>query len=99
MNHPFKAWKVHPSDGRLSPWVYGEEADDRTDTEKLKDAVDAHIANKALLDAICSGPVSPSEAAMGAAEKAFENSEAELMALVEDITLVPYAKLLKAMSA
>ena len=95
----YYAWKVNPSDGKLSPLQYEREIDRRADSEKLNEAIDRHLANAALIDAMCSGPVQPSEEAMGAAEKAKEDSEAVLVRLVEDITLVSYDKLLRAMSA
>ena len=87
------------TDGRVSPLAWSEELDARTDREKLLEAIDRHLANTALFGSLCAGVHAIDEAAFAAAEKAREDSEAQLVRLVEDVALVPYDRLLKAMIA
>ncbi|QAY78772.1 hypothetical protein [Sphingosinicella sp. BN140058] len=87
------------TDGRVSPLVWGMTPDGRSDRERLLDAIDRHLATAAHFGALCAGGGTLDEAAYAAAEKAREDSEAQLIRLVEDIALVPYDRLLRAMTA
>ena len=87
------------SDGRASPLAWGEDADHRSDREKLLQAIDRHLLNAASFHRLCASTQGIDEGAFAAAEKAHEDSEAQLIRLVEDVVLVPYDRLLKAMTA
>ena len=87
------------SDGRASPLAWGEDPDRRSDREKLLEAIDRHLLNAASFGRLCDSAQEIDEVAFAAAEKAREDSEAQLVRLVEDVVLVPYDRLLKAMTA
>lgn len=75
------------------PWIYGAERDDRTDTDKLKDAaLDVIIANATRVQAEASGR----EFDLQLAQSRFDACEAEFVRLIEDQTLVPYDTLASA---
>lgn len=87
------------SDGRASPLAWGEDPDRRSDREKLLEAIDRHLLNAASFGRLSASAQEIDEVAFAAAEKAREDSEAQLVRLVEDVVLVPYDRLLKAMTA
>ena len=92
------AFKVQPTDGKLSPWSYEPERDHRTDAEKLREACETHIANAEKVQSFNGKIDRDNEDAAIAALDAKDESEAVLIRLVEDVTLVPYDLLAKAMS-
>jgi hypothetical protein len=91
-------FKVTTTDCKLSPWVWGEDRDTRTDAEKLREACENHIANAEKVQSFNGKVCRENEDEARAACDAKDESEALLIRLVEDIALVPYDLLAKAMA-
>jgi hypothetical protein len=85
------------SDGKLSPWVYGEEVDHRTDSEKLRQAFEDYIEAAGKLRAACDGSKPPpTEQLFTLLEDRKDNAHAAMVNLFEDQTLVPWSLVEKA---
>lgn len=74
-------------------------ADRREDWEKLRDAVEVHIANCETRSALVDAAVTDVDAkAFNSAERACENSYSDLACLIEDTFCVSAERLAKALS-
>lgn len=80
---------------------YRDTPDDRSEQELLKEAVDRHLSNAGLLNAIVSPPYVMDErlsVAFDHAQRAYEDSQAQLYRLIEDMTMISATKLRDALS-
>lgn len=71
-----------------------EQSDYRSDEQKLADLIDEHLSN---VDALNAAPAD--EMIFGRAQSAYEDTQAQLWRLLEDMLCVDPRKLTKALSA
>ncbi len=87
------------SDGLPSPLVYGEERDERSDSEKLRAAIEAYLEDRKKLLIACSGSEAVSEQLMALLEDREANSRGAMIDEFERIALVPWSPVEKAVMA
>jgi hypothetical protein len=88
---------------RPSPWAYREDRDDRSDSERLAEAIERHLANAG----VCASLRSPAIALLAPgsleasrrADGAYDSSQAELFRLVENMLCVDPVRLGKALTS
>jgi hypothetical protein len=87
---------------RPSTWTYQEDREERSDGERLEEAVERHLANAGLCASLFTLPVVAAPEWLEASRRAvaaYDNSQAELFRLVEDMMSVDPVRLGKALTA
>lgn len=87
---------------RPSPWTYREDRDERSDSERLEEAIERHLANAGLCASRFTRPGEHAPQWIEActrAEAAHESSQAELFRLVEEIMCVDPVRLGRALTS
>ncbi len=88
---------------RPSPWAYREDRDERSDSERLEEAIERHLANAGLCLSLFTPPVNvaaPGWAQASERAKAdHDSSQAELFRLVEDMMCVDPVRLGRALTS
>ena len=87
---------------RPSTWTYRENADERSESERIEEAVERHLANAGLRASLFTLPVPATPEWVEASRRAVaacDDSQAELFRLVEDMICVDPVRLGKALTA
>ena len=88
---------------RPSPWAYREERDERSDSERLTEAIELHLANAGLCASLFTSPMDfaapGSIEASRRAEAAYDSSQADLFRLVEEMVCVDPVRLGEALTS
>ena len=87
---------------RPSLWSYREDRDDRSDSERLTEAIERHLANPGLRASLPTSLLhraAPGCLVSRRLEAAYESSQAELFRLVEDMVCVDPVRLGKALTS
>jgi hypothetical protein len=88
---------------RPSPWIYQEDRDERSERERLEEAIERHLANAGLRASLfTSSPDCAPPAWVEAsrrAEAAYHRSQEELLRLIEDMICVDPVRLGEALTS
>jgi hypothetical protein len=88
---------------RPSLWAYREDRDERSDSERLGEAIERHLANAERCASLFTPPVDVAAPGWAEASKqakaAHDNSQANLFRLVEDMICVDPVRLGKALTS
>jgi hypothetical protein len=87
---------------RPSTWTYQQHRDERSDSERLEEAVERHLANAGLCASLFTLPAVGAPEWLEASRQAivaYDNSQADLFRLVEDMMCVDPVRLGKALMA